>query len=41
LREESQVALILNILCGFSVSEVGSAFVSGHAAIDWRIRFAP
>jgi RNA polymerase sigma factor (sigma-70 family) len=40
LAEESQVALILNILCGFSVSEVGSAFVSGHAAIEKRIQRA-
>ncbi|MBV9114833.1 MAG: RNA polymerase subunit sigma-24 [Hyphomicrobiales bacterium] len=40
LAQESQVALILNILCGFSVSEVGSAFVSGHAAIEKRIQRA-
>jgi RNA polymerase sigma factor (sigma-70 family) len=37
LSEEAQVALILNILCGFSVGEVASAFVSGRAAIDKRI----
>jgi RNA polymerase sigma-70 factor (ECF subfamily) len=37
LPEESQVALILNILCGFSVDEVASAFVSNHAAIEKRI----
>jgi len=37
LREEAQVALILNILCGFSVDEVGNAFVSSHAAIEKRI----
>ena len=30
LSEEAQVALILNILCGFSVDEVASAFVSGR-----------
>src|SRR5262249_39540013 len=37
LPEEAQVALILNILCGFSVDEVASAFVSTHAAIEKRI----
>ena len=37
LTEEAQVALILHILCGFSVGEVASAFVSGHAAIEKRI----
>jgi RNA polymerase sigma factor (sigma-70 family) len=37
LTEEAQVALILNILCGFSVAEVASAFVSSHAAIEKRI----
>ncbi len=37
LPEEAQVALILNILCGFSVDEVSSAFMSGHAAIEKRI----
>jgi RNA polymerase sigma-70 factor (ECF subfamily) len=37
LTEEAQVALILNILCGFSVSEIASAFVSTQAAIEKRI----
>src|SRR3974390_1944095 len=37
LSEEAQVALILNILCGFSVDEIAGAFVSGHAAIEKRI----
>src|ERR1700726_3347726 len=37
LPEEAQVALILNILCGFSVSEIAGAFVSTHAAIEKRI----
>src|SRR5258708_7677215 len=37
LPEEAQVALVLNILCGFSVSEIASAFVSSHAAIEKRI----
>jgi predicted RNA polymerase sigma factor len=35
--ELAQVALILHILCGFSVDEVAGAFVSGHAAIEKRI----
>ena len=37
LSEESQIALILHILCGFSVDEVAGAFVSGHAAMEKRI----
>jgi RNA polymerase sigma-70 factor (ECF subfamily) len=37
LSEEAQVALILHILCGFSVDEIASAFVSGNAAIEKRI----
>jgi RNA polymerase sigma-70 factor (ECF subfamily) len=37
LSETAQVALILHILCGFSVDEVASAFVSGHAAMEKRI----
>jgi RNA polymerase sigma factor (sigma-70 family) len=37
LPEEAQVALMLNVLCGFSVSEVANAFVSSHAAIEKRI----
>jgi RNA polymerase sigma factor (sigma-70 family) len=37
LPEEAQIALILNILCGFSVDEVASAFVSSHSAIEKRI----
>ena len=37
LAEEAQVALVLHILCGFSVSEIASAFVSTHAAIEKRI----
>lgn len=38
LPEEVQVALILNILCGFGASEVASAFLSGRAAIEKRIQ---
>ena len=37
LAEEAQVALVLNILCGFSIDEIASAFVSSHAAIEKRI----
>ena len=37
LSEEAQVALVLHILCGFSVDEIASAFVSSHAAIEKRI----
>ncbi len=37
LPEEAQLALVLHITCGFSVSEVASAFVSSHAAIEKRI----
>jgi RNA polymerase sigma factor (sigma-70 family) len=37
LSEEAQVALVLHILCGFSVDEIASAFVSSHAAVEKRI----
>jgi len=37
LAEEAQVALILHILCGFSVDEIAGALVSTHAAIEKRI----
>jgi len=37
LSEEAQVALILHILCGFSVDEVAGAFVSTRAAIEKRV----
>src|SRR5262249_12731913 len=37
LPEEAQVALVLHILCGFSVDEIASAFVSTPAAIEKRI----
>lgn len=37
LPEEAQVALMLHILCGFSVDEIAAAFVSSHAAIEKRI----
>ena len=37
LPEEAQVALILNILCGFGASEIANAFLTGRAAIEKRI----
>lgn len=37
LPETAQVALILNILCGFTVDEVAHAFMSGYAATEKRI----
>jgi RNA polymerase sigma factor (sigma-70 family) len=37
LPEPAQVAIILNILCGFSVGEVAAAFLSSHAATEKRI----
>ena len=37
LPEEVQVALILNILCGFGAAEIASAFLTGRAAIEKRI----
>ena len=37
LADEVQVALILNILCGFGASEIASAFLAGRAAIEKRI----
>ncbi len=37
LPEAAQVALMLHILCGFSVDEVAGAFVSTHAAIEKRL----
>ena len=36
LPEEARVALILHILCGFSVDEVATAFMSTHAAMEKR-----
>jgi RNA polymerase sigma factor (sigma-70 family) len=37
LSEEAQIALILNILCSFSIDEIAAAFVSSHGAIEKRI----
>lgn len=37
LPEEAQVALVLNILCGFGAAEIAGAFLTGRAAIEKRI----
>lgn len=37
LPEVTQVALVLHLLCGFSVSEIASAFLTGQAAMEKRI----
>ena len=37
LSEDARIALILHILCGFSVKEIAQAFVSSYAAIEQRI----
>src|SRR5205814_1106715 len=37
LPEESQVALVLHILCGFGVNEVAAAFLDSEAATQKRI----
>ena len=37
LAEPAQIALILNILCGFGIPEVAAAFLAGRAAIEKRI----
>lgn len=37
LKEEAQVALVLHLLCGFSVDEVGGAFLVSHAAMEKRL----
>ena len=35
--EETQVALVLNILCGFGAGEIASAFLIGRAAVEKRL----
>jgi RNA polymerase sigma-70 factor (ECF subfamily) len=37
LPEQAQLALILNILCGFGAHEIAAAFLTGRAAIEKRI----
>ncbi len=37
LKEEVQIALVLNILCGFGAQEIAGAFLTGRAAVEKRI----
>ena len=37
LAEEAQLALILNILCGFGADEIAAALLTGRAAIEKRM----
>jgi RNA polymerase sigma-70 factor (ECF subfamily) len=37
LPEEAQVALVLHVLCGFSVAEIAGAFLASPAAIEKRL----
>ena len=37
LPEEAQLALILNVLCGFGAAEIAAALLTGRAAIEKRI----
>jgi|SRR5579875_2169105 len=37
LSAESQIALILHVLCGFGVDEVAGALIVGHAAAEKRV----
>jgi RNA polymerase sigma-70 factor (ECF subfamily) len=37
LAEEAQLALVLNILCGFGAAEIANALLAGRAAIEKRI----
>jgi len=37
LAEDAQVALVLNILCGFGAGEIAAAFLASRAAIEKRI----
>jgi RNA polymerase sigma-70 factor (ECF subfamily) len=37
LPEEAQVALILHVLCGFSVREIAGAFLDSTAAVEKRV----
>jgi RNA polymerase sigma-70 factor (ECF subfamily) len=37
LPEEAQVALVLNILCGFGAAEIAGAFLTSRAAIEKRL----
>jgi len=37
LPEETQIALVLHLLCGFSVGETAAAFLKNHAAMEKRL----
>jgi RNA polymerase sigma-70 factor (ECF subfamily) len=37
IAEEAQVALVLNVLCGFGAAEIAAAFLAGASAIEKRI----
>jgi predicted RNA polymerase sigma factor len=37
LAEDVQVALILNVLCGFGASEIAAAFLASRAAMEKRL----
>lgn len=37
LAQEAQIALILNVLCGFGAAEIAGALLTGHAAIEKRL----
>jgi RNA polymerase sigma factor (sigma-70 family) len=37
LAEPAQIALVLNILCGFGAAEIAAAFLDGRAAVEKRI----
>jgi RNA polymerase sigma-70 factor (ECF subfamily) len=37
VAEDAQVAVVLNLLCGFGAGEIASAFLSSRAAIEKRI----
>jgi RNA polymerase sigma-70 factor (ECF subfamily) len=37
LSEQAQVALVLNIVCGFGIGEIAAAFLSQEAAIEKRV----
>lgn len=37
LAEDAQVALVLNVLCGFGAPEIAAAFLTGRAAAEKRI----
>lgn len=37
IGEDAQIALVLQILCGFSTGEIAAAFLATHAAIEKRV----